>query len=526
MIIYCTRLWLDTDLLFLLDSIGAWLEPKLRRNIDHDILLTHSHIPRDGTPKADLFLERCDDTYGYPHLYAFKLQHKDRAGVPGRLWLTEIGIRVVRDAPIEVSVLLHTSDIHLRANHTTTMTRPRLVRQLLDECNPTRDTPGVTVNEIDELNAIDLWNYINNPTRQHPGVIIAPDKDGNYLVDPDSLLYQVGGIADVIQIMPYADTFDIEEIVTPQYTPYLGAISIVHPPPTEDNVNVIRSQRILPDDLQQMAAHTNGQPERELLAMLSRQVKLANKWAHISPTKVQQERLRRDAARSHNHLQDAETYKSLAEMFEQEMIAAENSQQHLQEDYQRLEDENTALTRKVASLQTALHDKQANAASTVPVEIRDALTDYILETLTLADALFLLEYFFRDRVVVLQTAHRSAAAYRHFEHTQRAFQILWRLATVYWEALANGNGGDAQAREIFGDTYSANESDTVTQNRRARRERTFRYGGKDIFMEQHLIIGRRDNQRTTWRAHFHWDATAQRLVIGHCGKHLYLPSHS
>jgi hypothetical protein len=44
-------------------------------------------------------------------------------------------------------------------------------------------------------------------------------------------------------------------------------------------------------------------------------------------------------------------------------------------------------------------------------------------------------------------------------------------------------------------------------------------------MWQHLKIGAKDSINRTLRIHFYWDSNLSKVVIGHCGKHLYNPSH-
>jgi len=45
-------------------------------------------------------------------------------------------------------------------------------------------------------------------------------------------------------------------------------------------------------------------------------------------------------------------------------------------------------------------------------------------------------------------------------------------------------------------------------------------------MLKHLKIGVADDQTKTIRTHFHWDGERERIVIGYCGTHLSVPSHS
>jgi hypothetical protein len=91
------------------------------------------------------------------------------------------------------------------------------------------------------------------------------------------------------------------------------------------------------------------------------------------------------------------------------------------------------------------------------------------------------------------------------------------LSTEYWESLHDG-GGDTEARKCFGNSYSARESEKLSKPGKSRR--TFEYEGKPILMEKHLKIGTADNASDTLRIHFEWVAEEERIVVGHCGKHL------
>jgi hypothetical protein len=79
---------------------------------------------------------------------------------------------------------------------------------------------------------------------------------------------------------------------------------------------------------------------------------------------------------------------------------------------------------------------------------------------------------------------------------------------------------------VFGtSSFAARESDGIEKNGAARRARTFSYQGKEILMWQHLKIGVKDSANRTLRVHFIWLAESGRVLIGHCGKHLPVPSN-
>ena len=129
------------------------------------------------------------------------------------------------------------------------------------------------------------------------------------------------------------------------------------------------------------------------------------------------------------------------------------------------------------------------------------------------------------RLLVLESAWNSADQARGFEHGDKLFELLWQLATAYREKKLSG-APDRIAGQVFGsNAYAPRESQTIESNPQARRERTFSYQGKTVEMWQHLKIGARDSENKTLRIHFCWDDELGRVVLGHCGRHLFNPSH-
>ena len=138
---------------------------------------------------------------------------------------------------------------------------------------------------------------------------------------------------------------------------------------------------------------------------------------------------------------------------------------------------------------------------------------------TLEQSLVFLAETYPNRLVILDTAWESAREAEAFRHRKEAFTLLRTFATDYRKALAEGGGGDAQARQCFAPQYYASK-DKTNLPKKGRRLRTFEYLGEQIFFERHLKIGVADSITETWRCHFHWDAERKRLVIGWCGRHL------
>ena len=132
---------------------------------------------------------------------------------------------------------------------------------------------------------------------------------------------------------------------------------------------------------------------------------------------------------------------------------------------------------------------------------------------------------FPGHLHVLESAWDSADQAKGFEHGGQLFELLWLLASAFRQRKLDG-APDMLAGQVFGaKSYAPRESQTIERNPQARRARTFSYDGKTVEMWQHLKIGAKDSESRTLRVHFCWDAELGRVVIGHCGKHLYNPSH-
>jgi len=139
---------------------------------------------------------------------------------------------------------------------------------------------------------------------------------------------------------------------------------------------------------------------------------------------------------------------------------------------------------------------------------------------TLEQALVVLELLVADRVRVLPTAFAAARRSSTFKRRGKAWELLWKLATDWWTAMAEG-GGDDRARHVFTqEQYAARESQTVEGNRVGRERRTFVVDGAPTMMWRHLKIGVKDSLTETWLCHFEWMPDERRIVIGHCGGHL------
>lgn len=506
-------------------EVARWMGGKGKSHVDpvrlesgiKDLILRNGQHVRSQSTVSE------GEELSYPMLLCMQFTHPDDK-VSGRRWTTEVGVRQDHEgAPIDCTFLLKTDEVSARVVSAIQVTRPKLVADIVDKCMPAPETPGVRVKRLDEDSAIAFLAEVERETRSAPLVVVSPAGGGNYLVSPERMRSIVVGIADVVEVPVGADTYAIEGVVGRRYGAWGGAINLIFP---------IRKGRVecetvmfRPAQIEDMLSDGRS-VESEVLAAITHRTNLPNSWRHISLETVGQARLRSQLERSIRDAGGKEElveYVQLLELADQELRAKDAEVHALradlderESDVRRLEAANDGLKYSLSERQFSLENGDSDESLSL---IRGALEQIFEGDIGLHEALTLVGSIYFDRVVVLETAYDSArdSDARGFRYGKRAFDLLWKLATGYWDELANG-GGDQQAKNVFGSSYAANESDSISTFGKARR--TFSYDGRSVEMFKHLKIGVKDSPAETLRVHFEWFADSQRIVIGHCGKHL------
>lgn len=540
MIIYSTKIWLiENDITPVLEPIATYLSRRIDQPISPQNLLAEFRI-ENATKTSRLLIERNDDEF--PISLSFRLTELDRS-VKGKQWITEIGLnKETSTSEIEVSFLLETLEVSSRVSSVSRAARPYVINELLERCKPSKKTAGITIQSLHENNADDLWVAIDNPERLHTIVIISPTFSGDYVVSPGDLLSQLGGIADVYQIETWADTRQIEDILTTRYACWDGAINIIFPRKISKDQGASYSRRLLARQVEQFYDEYNHNPAREILSIICHRVNLLNKGQHISPQKVKTQSLRRKIEQGQSTSSGAGTnenmeafYKEYSESLQSEIEAIKTEKSQLEEEINALEEELETkiilisnLKRQLSEYKASLHHHNAQISDNkMPDAYHNALLNVINSRIngtntSLEAGLLLLEFTFPDRVLILESAKVSANESKDFSRGSKAFDLLWRLATDYWDMLDEGKG-DTEAKGVFGDTiFAGNESESARKNKKATKLRTYTYKGQEIKAFKHLRIGVKDSTVDTLRIYFHWDSDDKKIVIAHCGKHLDL----
>lgn len=511
---------------------AAWLSRKTHENVSFNSLQTNNFRRMVDGSKILTAISESD----YPKLYSIRYSHGDR-DVPGRQWITDIGIRQEKtNSEIECTILLRTDEISTRIETKLQPSVPFVVHEIIKNCAVSPKTAGLSVMTLDNETEVEAFAYtIDDPHRQYPSVLISPLYD-EYFVETEKVRFLVEGLADVIQIPIGADTFHMAKVLGSQFAAWRGAVNIILPLVKSYGRKFIPTIRLMAEDLQNMSLE-GIEPEREILSLLTHRVNLPNSWRQTTIEKVRDLNRRRELAQiKAQSAKTGETEKYIALLEEdskeqdQKISALQQETETLQIELEMIQGELSELSDKTRQLgfeKKTLLQQLSNSGqqpsgepgSDVPKYIQDIFLDVISKYFTPKDSLQVITRLFPDRVMILDSAWKSSDASVSFKEKSRLFDLLWKLATTYWQDLSNGIG-DVQARHIFGKSYSSKESETASSNARATKLRTFNYKGQSIVMEKHLRIGVKPSPVETIRIHFEWIPDERKIVVGHCGPHL------
>jgi hypothetical protein len=526
MLVYSGTIWLskETEINSVLSVVANWLSRKIRSELPIDFLKTSNQ--KRTAEGMQILISRAQSTN--PFLECIRLTHPD-ADVRGRQWVIEIGIKRENiSSEIECSILSKTEEISPRVEGKIQPTVPFLVHNLIKQCSPSAKTFGLSVTTLDNYSETEAFGYsINNPDRRHPFVLVSPTLAGEYLVNIDTLRFFLEGIAEVVVIPVGADTFRMQDVLGSQYIAYGGAVNIIFPEVNLHGNRFSPNKRLNPDFIYSIEQNADKDiREREILSIITHRTNLPNSWRHISFEKVNEQiqrderkRLREQAKESGETTEYVALLESENADLEKRVAAAENISSEYQVLFNTVDDENRQLHYQIEGLELSLSHVNENTTIEIPDYIQNIL-DTTSRHMTPKESLSLVSKLFADRLVVLDTAWKSSSESDVFREKKKAFELLWKLSTAYWNILADGKS-DSEAKDVFGkNEYASNEGEVAGSNKRARLARTFEYKGENIEMMKHLKYGIKDSASETIRIHFEWDSKDKKIVIGHCGPHL------
>lgn len=453
--------------------------------------------------------------------YALKYTRKD-PDLLSRLWHTTLSFRRVpaSDEQTEITtdckITVETEDFK-PSDAPAIPYVPPIVGKLMKQLPLSILTPSPTVVTLDNGDSVyELNSDIDFIQRNYALVIVCPDDNDEYPIKPARLAYLAAGLAQVYQIDVKADWDGLVDILGFKYTPKSGEVKLIYPL-SKMGGSMIPQFDYKPFRIANLK-NDGVDVEQEMFSQIAQRLARTHGYKQITPENVAKMIKYQNFQEIKRHAQitaEETLSKEINQIFsdtDKELDSLRIETKQLKADNRRLKFELQSLQevfQPVATVPTAAFDT---------VELKKIL-DIACERYFVEDSLRILEATFPERLVILPSAFASAHESRLFRDKKRAFNLLWKLATDYYQTLCEGKS-DAVARQVFGDDFSAKESETVEKNAVARNLRIFTYKDNKYEMMAHLRIGTKDSIADTLRIHFRWFADEQKIVIGHCGKHL------
>lgn len=501
-------------------------------------------IARPGEWKSDqgkkaAWLKSYVATGEEPEMYAWRLKHAD-AEVSGRQWLVEIGLKQ-QSGVVDLSCAINTDEQSVLINQRVSASRPKLIRYLLDNLKADIDarfvsgTVGTSVKMIGESfdSYRGLLSDIQRSDRDYPIVLVSPDKDAGYLVNPQRLQEHLLGLAQVVRVHPDFSSWDMEAELSRRYSAWDGAITVIKTP----NRDGTCYSNFYLSNVVEGWGEEHAQRLAHMLALITHLTNVPKQRRRVRPDGVARLELIRRLSRQRQELREkGGSEQGMIELLETGLGELTEQNQVLQEklgekelEFMQLEDEKEAVDQELRAerfnLSQLKQQLQTGASGS-------ALSDIALfmDIASRADqpspkeCLDAVAKAYPDRVVVLDSAYGSARKHDDFDSGRRLLGMLNKLVTSFVDEMLEG--GDDRARQCFANSeYAATESEGTQNNKEMRKKRTFTYRGRDIEMWRHLKIGVADDKRKSIRVHFEWVPDESKIVIGHCGAHLPVISH-
>ncbi len=453
--------------------------------------------------------------------YSLKYSRKD-PDLLTRWWHTTISLRRIpaTEDNVEITtdckITVETEDFK-PTEAVATPYMPPIVGKLMKHLPLSILTPKPEVVKLDNGDAVyELNSDIEFADRRYAIAIVCPDDNDEMPIKSARLAYLGAGLVQVYEIDVKADWDGLMDVLGYKFTPKSGEVKFIYP------VNQNGGFMIPQFDYKQFRItnlrNDKIDVEQEMFSQIAQRLCRTHAYKQMTPenvAKMIKYQSFQDIKRHAQQTAEETLSKEISEIFsdtDRELDSLRTETKQIKADNRRLKYELETLKDSFQPL------------STVPTAAFDyvalkKILDIACERYFVEDSLHILQTIFPERLIVLPSAFASAHESRTFRDKKRAFNLLWKLTNEYYLSLCEGKP-DAISKQIFGDDFSAKESETVEKNVIARHLRIFTYKGNDYEMMAHLKIGTKESIADTLRVHFRWFADEQKIVIGHCGKHL------
>lgn len=315
-----------------LNTICGWLKTKTQETFSVDMLKSGENFScGDG-----VYVRTFGATKNLPYMHSILFTHPDVA-VKGRYWETELSVTEYEDHST-FSILLKTNDVSTQVRSLPTTTRPKVVGFLNNNRLLSKDTIGL---EYEEVNSIDglyaLKSQVFDETRSYPIILVSSTEH----IHCGKLQAQLLGLAKVVSLDESLNSYDIEEIMGRSYSAWAGAVNIIYPKLSRQQVGT----SLLRADIIYGWVTEGKSVIHELLSLITHSTNRYYSKKHFSPTDIRAKRQKdqRDALKLELQLNKTDSDSISLEEFVSELDNAQQGHEaELQSWIRKLNDAETA----------------------------------------------------------------------------------------------------------------------------------------------------------------------------------------
>lgn len=224
--------------------------------------------------------------------------------------------------------------------------------------------------------------------------------------------------------------------------------------------------------------------------------------------------------------------KENATFLKQLIVVMEQSEKELESQIENLELKNLELEEENRDYQTIKfrldqETRRANDSSEAARSFKHELKAFHAIShwpTSLEEELDLAGDIWKDRIIVLDEARKSAREYRHCD-LDESWQMLSSLAIQLWDIFFAGGDASNPEQDYYtetGITLAMRERGTTNSDAECRRLRKRTFQGREIDITPHIKGNgvRYAGNAGKFRIHFCIDEETRKIIIGHCGEHL------
>ena len=242
-----------------LRAIGAWLKKQIGFGLRPEQLTQSAEYNGErGDTRSSLRIRACYE--GEPALCSWVLRHADQR-IHGRQWIVEIGAKKIADT-LTVSCVVKTDEHSTLVSSPVDASQPGVIRYVVnnvsaaEEADFTDTVPGEVLLSIgkDRDSYRAFLEEIERADREGAIVLVSSTEDGTYLLDPEKLQRTLVGLAQVVSVLPGANTHEMVDTLGHAWSAWGGAVKVLSLPSPFAGV---RSRSFLPDEIETWT----GEPE-------------------------------------------------------------------------------------------------------------------------------------------------------------------------------------------------------------------------------------------------------------------------